>query len=140
MKHTFLTILLGSVLLASSIAGEVKTLPDELLRRGDSFEDVTLAQIYLALPQELFECSYQERIEGLISGRVQFIPDKHEIRYPGDGGQMSLTIRVTAQTREKLILHVTGESEGKVFYRLTRIPNGWKSRVTFPKEKKAAKQ
>ena len=130
MKRSFSTILYLFVFVAATVAAEKQLFRDDLLQRQyDSFENFSLAQIYLALPQELFEGTYQQRIEALIHGRVQFRPNKHEIHYPGDGGQMSLTVRVVTQTKDKLILHVTGVSEGtKTFWRLERVPNGWKAR------------
>jgi hypothetical protein len=128
MKAILSAILLSVVLAATSVAAESKVFRDDLLHKQyDSFENFSLAQIFLALPQELFDGTYQQRIESLIRGRVQFRPDKHEIFYPGDGGQMTLQIQVVSQTKDKLILHVNGESEGKMFWRLERIPNGWKA-------------
>ncbi|WP_395752588.1 hypothetical protein [Prosthecobacter sp.] len=128
-----LSLLLFSPALA--LAAETETYRDELLSHHRGFENVSLAQIYLALPQQLFECDFQSRVSALVRGHVEFNHEKKEIHYGGDGGQMSLTIRVTTQTKDSLILHVTGESEGKIFYRLERIPNGWKAKVTFPEEK-----
>jgi hypothetical protein len=126
MKSTVLILTLVAIFATTSTAAE-KVFRDDLLRQYDSFEDFTLAQIYLALPQELFEGTLQQRIKELIDGRVQFRPDKKELFYQGDGGQMSLTVQVITQTKDKLILHITGESEGKMFWKLERIPNGWKA-------------
>ena len=122
-KVAFLIVILAATFATASTAAEKVCRDDLLHRRYGSFEDVTLAQIYLALPQELFEGTFQQRIEALIGGRVQFranvLPRRWRANVAYGSGDHS--------NKGKAYLHVTGESEGKMFWKLERIANGWKA-------------
>ena len=130
MKHAILTLFLFAAMTAPvTRAVDAEILPDDLMRlqTENGFKQFSLAQIYLALPQDLFEGSFQQRIKDLAEGRPQFNDARKEIYYPGDGGQAQLRIQVHTQTEKSLILHIIEESDGeKILWRLERIPHGWR--------------
>ena len=101
--------------------------PDNFLNTTGDYEGFSLGEIYLALPAQLFEISYQERIGFLIRGKIAFNAQKKTIYVPGDGGQMTIIVRVTQQTQTKLVLKVTTVFEGaqKTHYKMQRTPHGW---------------
>ncbi len=104
-----LTFLLGGLHIAD--AGTTEIFQDNLLATT-SYEETSLGEIYLALPQDFFEVNYRERIDFLIRGRIQFDPDKKRIYVPGDGGQGRVTVIVLKQTEKELVLDVALDFEG----------------------------
>jgi hypothetical protein len=124
MKAALLVLCL--FLASPRIATAAETWQDAFLSSDVGYADSTLGDIYLALPQQLFEITYRQRIEFLIRGSIRFDPDKKQIVVPGDGGQARITARVVTQTKDKLVLDVLTELESaKIHYTLERTPHGW---------------
>lgn len=65
MRHCLL--LLAIFLTTSPLVCAEETLPDNFLA-PTSYESTTPGEIYLGLPQQLFELSYLHRVEFLIKG------------------------------------------------------------------------
>ena len=124
MKAARLTLLL--LLTFCGLTRAAETWDDAFLSSDIGYADSTLGDIYLALPQQLFEITYRQRIEFLIRGSIRFDQDKKQIIVPGDGGQSTIIARVVTQTKEKLVLDVITELESdKIHYTLERTPHGW---------------
>lgn len=124
-------LLLALFLTTAPMVSAAETLPDNFLATT-SYEFTSLGEIYLALPQQLFELTYLQRVEFLIKGYIQFDPEKKQIYVPGDGGQQRITARIIEQSEKKLILDLVTEFEGEKFhFTLERKEHAW---TQVPKE------
>lgn len=120
------SIVLSLVLSLGTPGRSAEIWHDDFLPR-EAYEDCTLGEIYFALPQNLFEISYRERVESLIRGSIQFDREKKQIYIPGDGGQASLTVRIVTQSKGELVLNVRSDFESDTtLYTLARTKHGWK--------------
>jgi len=103
---------------------EVRTVQDNMIHlKYDDYTKVDLVDVFLALPQELFDESPLERMDALFRGAVRFDPDKKQIYVPNDEPQQAIVVTVKTQTKEDLVLEVATKSHGT--YALVRQQSKW---------------